>query len=150
MKTNLKQKYLRNLVCGAAGMMLLSASNAFAFPTSGTCAMLVTKPVPAGALTPYNNTYNILATLTFTGATSGTVHFNAMGVTYDTTGPAVSVADSQTSTAAGLSFVITDGPIPGSKLLDGGNLKMNLYAVNGGKTILVQGASDLFSGVCQF
>jgi hypothetical protein len=151
MKTNLKQKFLRTVLGGMGALMLLSAPSVFAFPTGGTCAMLVTQPVPYGASLPYSTGYNILATLTFTSATAGTVEYVGARATYATTG-----ITAGTPNTGSWPFTIAAGPIAGSKTLSftdtvyATTITANMYAVNGDKTILVQGSNDLFSGVCQF
>ncbi len=151
MKTNLKQKFLRTVLGGIGTLMLLSAPSAFAFPTTGTCAMLVTQPVPYGASLPHSSGYNILATLTFTSAAAGTVNYFSARATYATTGTTVGTPET-----GSWPFTIAAGPIGGSKTFSftdtvyGTTVTANMYAVNGDKTVLVQGSSDLFSGVCQF
>ncbi len=151
MKTNLKQKFLRTVLGGMGTLLLLSAPNAFAFPTTGTCAMLVTLAVPVGATPPHTKGYNILATLTFTSATTGTIEYTGTRALYATTG--VTVAGNETGSWP---MTIAAGPITGSKTFSftdtvySQTISGNMYAVNGDRTILVQGASDLFSGVCQF
>ena len=153
MKSNLKQKFLRSALGGMGALMLLSAPSAFAFPTTGTCAMLVTQPVPYGASLPHSTGYNILATLTFTSATGGTVSYVSRRATYTTTGVSVGTTYSGT-----FPFTIATGPaaLVGSKTfsffddVNGPTVSANMYAVNGDRTILVQGSNDLFSGVCQF
>ena len=153
MKT--KQKFLRAVLGGMGVLALLSAPSAFAFPTTGTCAMLVTKPVPYGATVPHDSGYNVLATLTFTGATTGTISYVSARANYTDLGVFADVVE----TRINLPFTIATGPIPGSKTLtftDSSTpgttaLVANMYAVNGDKTIMVQGSNnDLFSGVCQF
>ena len=150
MKT--KQKFLRAVLGGMGVLALLSAPSAFAFPTTGTCAMLVTKPVPYGATVPHDSGYNVLATLTFTSATTGTVSYVSARATYATTGVTAGTAE-----IGSRLFTVAPGPIAGSMtftLIDTATPPINviatMYAVNGDKTILVQGANDLFSGVCQF
>ncbi len=151
MKTNLKQKFLRTVLGGMGTLLLLSAPNAFAFPTTGTCAMLVTQPVPYGAIVPHSTGYNILATLTFTSATAGTVNYFSARATYATSGTTAGTPET-----GSWPFTIAAGPIAGSKTFSftdtvySHTVSGNMYAVNGDRTILVQGASDLFSGVCQF
>ena len=148
MKT--KQKFLRAVLGGMGVLALLSAPSAFAFPTTGTCAMLVTQPVPYGATVPHEKAYNILATLTFTGATTGTVSYVSARANYATTGVTAGTPEIGIS----LPFTIATGPIAGSKTFSftdtGSTVTASMYAVNGDKTILVQGSNDLFSGVCQF
>ena len=152
MKT--KQKFLRTVLGGMGVLALLSAPSAFAFPTTGTCAMLATQAVPYGAdvFPPHEKGYNILATLTFTSATTGTVNYVNARATYATTGVTAGTAE-----IGSRSFTVAPGPIPGSRtftLIDTAippiNVIATMYAVNGDKTILIQGSNDLFSGVCQF
>ena len=149
MKTKLKQKFLRTALGGMGALALLSAPSAFAFPTTGTCAMLVTQPVPYGASVPHSKGYNILATLTFTSAMAGTVNYVNARATYATTG--VSAA---TPEIGNFPFTLVAGPFAGSMTVTlnptSDPVTAHMYAVNGDKTILVQGSSDLFSGVCQF
>lgn len=149
MKTNLKHKVLYVVMGGIGALMSLSAPSAFAFPTSGTCAMLVTSPVPYGVSLPHSEGYNILATLTFTSATTGTVNYVDARANYSTTG-----VSAGTPEIGSFPFTVATGPIPGSKTVtlnpDGDPTIANMYAVNGDRTILVQGSNDLFSGVCQF
>ena len=157
MKTNLKQKFLRTVMGGMGALMLLSTPHAFAiFPTSGTCAMLVTPPVPAGAVVPLYDTYNVLAMLTFTGA-AGTIDFSAVGVEYNGGGAPHYPPFDELGSAP---LAITAGLLPSadSKTLSfyrivgdpGSLITINAFSVNGGRTILIQGANGPFSGVCQF
>lgn len=155
----IKQKFLR-IVMGAMGaLMLLSAPNAFAFPTSGTCAMLATPPVPVGAPIPHNNTYNVLAMITFTSATTGTIDAFTAGVTYTGEIDGIAGFAGYTGLGLGLPLAITSPGVfnsPNSKTLeftkhgDSQPTTMNAFSVNGDRTILIQGVSDPFSGVCQF
>ena len=149
MKSNLKQKFLRSALCGMGALMLLSVPNAFAFPTTGTCAMLVTQPVPYGAAVPHSKGYNILATLTFTSAVGGTVSYVSARANYTATG-----VSAGTPEIGSFPFTVAAGPIAGSMTVTlnpgAGSITAHMYAVNGDKTILVQGSNDLFSGVCQF
>lgn len=159
MKTNLKQQFLRTIVGGALIAGLIPVSSAFAalpaFPTSGSCAMLVTKPVPITATFPVSATYNIFAILNFTSATAGTIDYTPTTVTYTANG-------SQTATngggGLGVAFAVATPPAApaGVKMISftdpngGGVIAANAIAVNGGNTILLQGTNDGFSGVCQF
>jgi hypothetical protein len=150
MKTN--PKFLRTVLGGIGAVMLLSAPHAFAFPTSGTCAMLVTPPVPVGASIPHGDTYNVLATMTFTGATTGTMDFHAAGVQYTSSG--VEYFPANDKTRLGLSVAIGPSSLPGARglsfTIDGTLVTANAFAVNGDRTLLIQGATEPFSGVCQF
>lgn len=149
MKTNLKQKVLYVVMGGIGALMAMSAPSAFAFPTSGTCAMLITSPVPYGVSLPHSEGYNILATLTFTGATTGTVNYVSARATYSTTG-----VSAGTPEIGSVPFTVAAGPIPGSMTVTVNpgvdSTTTHMVAVNGDRTILVQGGNDLFSGVCQF
>ena len=148
MKTNLKQKVLYVVMGGIGALMAMSAPSAFAFPTSGTCAMLITSPVPYGVSLPHSEGYNILATLTFTSATTGTVNYVSARANYSTTG-----VSAGTPEIGSFPFTVAAGPIPDSKTITlnpADPTTAHMYAVNGDRTILVQGSNDLFSGVCQF
>jgi hypothetical protein len=118
--------------------------------------MLITKPVPLGTTMPYTSTFNILAVLTFTSATAGTMDYYTTRVGYATGGlsmgaPVVGAAapmvispiTSGNGPTGGVSITIT---LPGAA----GTVAANAVAVNGGNTILIQGTNDAFSGVCQF
>jgi hypothetical protein len=156
-KSSLKQRFLRAFAGGVLAAALLPASNAFAvsaFPSSGSCAMLVTQPVPVGANMPHNSGYNILAVLTFTSATAGTIDFYGVRVNYTITGYSV---DPTPETGSAIPFTVGTlvPPAPSAArsitfTTAGGTLVANAIAVNGGSTVLIQGASDAFSGVCQF
>lgn len=148
MKTNLKQSFLNTIMGPLGALILFIAPHAFAFPTSGTCAMLVSQPVPYGQTLPATNGLNILATITFTGATTGTLSYNSVRAVYSSSGPVAGTPDLFNNIA----FTLAAGPIAGSKQLTstGGGLVVNMYAVNGDKTVLVQGQNHLSQGVCQF
>ncbi len=146
LKSSLKQRFLRTLVGGVLVAALLPASNAFAL--TGTCAMLVTMPVPYGSSLPSTHGFNILAAINFTNST---ISFNGVRATYATTGTTFA----STETGSDIAFTTAAGPIAGSQAITftppvGGALTANIYPVNGNNTVLVQGATDLFSGVCQF
>jgi len=159
LNSNLKQQFLRTVIGGALIAGMLPATNAFAalpaFPTSGSCAMLVTQPVPYGASLPANAGYNMLAIITFTSATAATIEFVATRLNYATTGATV---DPTHPSDAGVAVTITpvaNGPTSGRRISftptgSPAALMANAIAVNGGSTILIQGESDAFSGVCQF
>lgn len=141
-------------------------------PTSGTCAFLVTFPVPYGLanVTSYAETgYNIMGTITFTSATTATVSAIAENAIYKTDGspvlgPQVTLKNAPATIApmtdangfAGGSKITTD--ITGKKGSQSitATVVWNAVATNGGKTILLQGSrltngsGDPFSGVCQF
>ena len=70
---------------------LTAASHAFAalpkFPTTGSCAFLITQPVPLGAdVTALGETgYNFLGVINFTNATTGTLSGYVVNPIYQTT-----------------------------------------------------------------
>ncbi len=159
-KSNLKQKLLRAAAGGALIAGLLPVSNAFAvsaFPTSGSCAMLVTQPQPVAAAAPVTASYNVIALVTFTSATAGTISYHGVRVTYTATGYQVAAAAAGDS---GNNLPITVAPLAGAPAgvmsitftPTGAATPMSIVAtaVNNGATILMQGQSDAFSGVCQF
>jgi len=151
MKRNLKQNFLNTVMGGIGALMLLAAPHALAFPSTGTCAMLTTQPVPYGQTLPATNGANQLSTITFTSATAGTMSTNAVDATYTTNGFVFGGSGFFTD----VPFTLTAGPIAGSKTLTasfaaGVSFNANMYSVNGDKTILVQGKDDIFTGVCQF
>jgi hypothetical protein len=166
-KTSLKQKFFRSILGGAliAGLLPLTASAALpAFPTSGSCGMLVTMVAPVGATPPFVKTFNILGVLNFTSATGGTVDYNFANINYDATSPGIGM-----STPAGaphanaIPFTVASmgasGPT-GAKIIafpdpaaPTYSMNINAIAVNGGNTLLLQGgygSQFQFSGVCQF
>ncbi len=147
LKSSLKQRFLRAFAGGVLVAALLPASNAFAL--TGTCAMLVTQPVPYGSSLPVTQGFNILAAINFTNST---ISFNEVRATYATTGTTLISANTQTG--SGIAFTTAAGPIAGSQAITfnpgSGVITANIYPVNGNNTVLVQGATDLFSGVCQF
>jgi len=159
LNSGLKQKFLRAAVAGALIAGLLPATNAFAvsaFPTSGSCAMLITQPVPYGATVPFTSTYNIIAMFTFTGTTTGTVDYNAVRATYSTTGSTIAP---KVAGDNGLAIPVTVAPIvgfPNARTLTFtptgavNPVTASAISVNGGNTLLIQGSSEPFSGVCQF
>jgi hypothetical protein len=156
---NLKQQFLRTVIGGALIAGLLPVNSAFAvaaFPTSGSCAMLVTQPVPYGASLPYNAGYNNLAIITFSSATAATITFHETRLDYKTTGPTVTATHAtEANVAATIAPLVAPAPVEGRSITftvagGGGTLIANAIAVNGGSTILIQGESEAFSGVCQF
>ncbi len=149
-------KFLRAFV-GFLIAGLFSATSAYAalptFPSSGTCAMLITKPVPYGATVPFNDTYNILAVLNFTSATAGTISYNSVHANYTTAGLTIGTPVSGTAVA----FAVSAASAPsGAQTISftlpagAGTSTWNSVAVNGGNTLLIQGANEALSGVCQF
>ena len=159
LNSNPKLKFLRTLIGGALIAGLLPVTNAFAvstMPTSGSCAMLVTQPVPVGVTAPFNDSgYNILAVLTFISATAGTIDYYETRVDYTAGGVAMNASASETGVAFAIAPLGGTAPAAARSFTftpsgGGGSLVANAIAVNGGNTILIQGSSVPFSGVCQF
>lgn len=154
--SSIKQKFLRIFAGGVLFAALLPVGNAFAvaaFPTSGSCAMLVTQPAPVGAVT--NAGYNILAVITFNSATAATITFHGTRVDYTATAYTVNPTHpTETNVAATIAALVAPAPTDARSITFtpsvGGTIVANAIAVNGGSTILVQGENDAFSGVCQF
>lgn len=155
------KKVLRAAV-GALLVALLPMSSALAalpaMPSSGTCAMLVTQAVPFGAnvgSTGYGPTgYNITAVLTFNSISFGTLEYYNTQVTYTSNGIQVGTATG-TTPANPLQFSLTQSTeLTGSYVLtvtvNSQTLAFNVTPTNGGKTLLIQGRTEPFSGVCQF
>lgn len=145
-----RMKFKNKIVVACIGALAIFASpHVFAFPISGTCAMLVTQPVAYGQTIPATNGLNILATITFTGAATGTFNYVSVVAIYTTSGPVAQTAPAPSLTSG--TFAVADGTIPGSKkvTLSTGQV-VNMYAVNADKTILVQGFNHLSQGICQF
>ncbi len=151
---------MRKLVAGAILAGLLPMTNAFAlsaFPTTGTCAMLVTIPVPLGVTIPADNqAYNVLAVIDLSAKT---IKFAQSSVKYTTTG--IVLATGRTSAVGGEgTFVVetlsTPAPSEARRLSfsitspSASTFKANAIAVNGANTILMQGDDQPFSGVCNF
>ena len=156
LKSGLKQKLLRFFAGGALIAGLFPVSNAFAAaPTSGSCSMLLTQPVPYGATTPFNASYNILAILTFSSAGNTlnayitTANYTGSGITMGASAPYANVAFYYT-VGTNVPDTIT-ATLPISPLLpNGAKLSYNVAQVNGGNTILMQETDYPGSGVCQF
>ena len=141
-------------------------------PTSGTCAFLVTFPVPYGLanVTSYGETgYNLMGTITFTSSAAATVSGIAENAIYKTDGSPVLGPQVTLKNAPATIAPMTDanGFLGGYKItIDITGRKgsqtttstaiMNAVATNGGKTIMLQGTrltngtGEPFSGVCQF
>lgn len=160
LNSGLKQKFLR-VVAGGAMIALLPVSNAFAvatFPTSGSCAMLITKPVPAGATMPHTAVYNMIAILTITSATAATLTYGQTVVDYTVNGYSVNPAIRRTAADVPVRIEAPAGMPEGTRglivsppdLPVGQTIDATAVAVNGGSTLLIQGNNDAFSGVCQF
>jgi hypothetical protein len=162
LNSNLKQKFMRAVIGGVLIAGLLPATNAFAlstFPTSGSCAMLVTQPVPYGVPivngTPVTSGYNILAVITFTSATAATITFRITQLDYKTTGYTTN-ATHPSDTNLAVTLTAMTAPSEGRTLsftttgTYASTITANAVAVNGGNTVLIQGENTPFSGVCQF
>lgn len=159
MKSNsFKQKFLRAVIGGAmvAGLLPANAFAVAAFPTTGSCAMLITQPVPYGATVPFTSTYNIIAVFTFTGTTTGTADYNGVRATYGVGGFTIAP---KVAGDNGLAIPVTIAPItgfPSARTLtftptgSPTPVTASAISVNGGSTLLIQGSSEPFSGVCQF
>jgi hypothetical protein len=146
-----------------------SAAEAPSMPSSGSCALLVTLPVPHGAATLADTGYNFMGRISFTSASSG--KFNGSG-----TNPTYHTSDSPFLAAGSTRYfndwdvVITpmtsaNGFVGGYKLVFSGlfegqqtSFEFNGVPANGGKTIMIQSATEGTaqnpsfgpgSGVCQ-
>jgi len=141
-------------------------------PSSGTCAFLVTFPVPYGLanVTSYAETgYNLMGTITFTSSTTATFSMVAENAIYKTNGSPVLGSQATVKNAPATISPMTDanGFSGGSRITIEITAKKetqtitatviwNAVATNGGKTILLQGSrltngtGEPASGVCQF
>jgi len=140
------------------------------FPTTGSCAFLITLPVPYGLVdvTSYAETgYNFMGIMTFNTSTSGTlsgVFENAVYKTNDSPalGPAAYVKDAAISIAP---MNDSNGFVGGHKLTVSGTGKigsvtkqftfiLNAVATNNGNTLMLQTSGTTGpgpgTGVCQF
>lgn len=138
-------------------------------PSSGSCAMLVTLPVPHGAATLPDTGYNFLGRISFTSASTG--KFNGSG-----TNPTYHTSDSPFLAAGSTRYFVDwdvtitpltqrTGFVGGYKLVFSGlfegvqtSFEFNGVPANGGKTIMLQAAKEGTaqnpsmgpgSGVCQ-
>jgi hypothetical protein len=170
---------MRHFFIAALGCFYVHAFAALpTMPTTGTCAFLITQPVPFGVNSfPFNKTgYNILGTVTFTGDSTATLSGNFVNVTYRTSdspliaGPALIsnmplTVQKMTPGTDGFSggYIFSgSGPVvfPGSPSTTAtGTVVMNAVPSNGGKTILLQLSASSSnasatagpgSGTCQF
>ena len=139
-------------------------------PTTGSCAFLITLPVPYGLVdvTSYAETgYNFMGVINFTSSTSGSLSGTVENAIYKTNdgpgfGPPVYVKDAVVSISP---MNDSNGFIGGSKLTVNGIGKkvgyspkqvqfiLNAVATNGGNTLLLQVTGTNIgpgSGVCQF
>jgi len=120
-----------------------------AAPLSGSCAMIATPPAPP--LQPgqaaSNVRYNIAAIFNFD---TGTVSQNTISLSYTNANPPVVTTASTPNTKTDLTQQ-ADSNLTGAYDIgfSGGNVQLMMIPVNGGNTLLVQGLSQPFSGVCQ-
>jgi hypothetical protein len=158
-----------------------SIANALpAMPSSGTCAFLITQPVPLVIKNyPFKGTgYNFMGTLNFTNASSGIMNLVVVNVTYNNQDSPqyehsvvannVPFTVSQMTTSNGFlgGFVLKAIQSPASTAfktttpttaINGIGLYANVVPVNEGKSILMQLSATKAgegpgpgSGVCQF
>lgn len=151
----MKKKFASVALACLATMSSASQSIAATMPTSGTCGMLVTFSVPFGPNAPVDAMLNMLGTMTFTSANAGTLEYAVNTIAYNTginpNGFGNNVITSKAPVTA--SFTISAGTLSGaSKLtITGTSTTFEVYPVNGGQTLLVQGKGDnRAQGVCQF
>ncbi len=128
---------------------LILAAFFYLYPTyalaalTGSCGMIATPPISPGATSA---TYNVLALINFT---NNTITYSSMDLTFSSG----SITSSNTYGSKSIT-VTSNSNITGAYTLSftagsGHTLSFNLLPVNSGNTILVQGISDPFSGVCQ-
>jgi hypothetical protein len=168
-------------ICASLLLVVTNAVYALpAMPSSGSCAFLITQPVPLGITNyPFTGTgYNLMGTLTFTSSSSGNLNMVAVNVTYRNSDSPV-----YEHSAVVNNFPFTITPMTNSNGFSGGyvlkaiqsasssafkttspntNLTnvviyANLVPVNDGKSILMQLTATKAgegpgpgSGVCQF
>lgn len=148
----MKSQRLAGLLVGIIGMVgfFLIASNPPAYALSGSCGMLVNTPTPivsSGNSGNSGNIYNTLAVLNFNTNTASWITEDYSTFDNAAGGWAVTTTGSGTPTTS--TFTLATGPISGSYQLTMNGHVLNLYPVNSGNTILVQGATIAMSGVCQ-
>ena len=156
-------------------LSLTAASNAFAalpkFPTTGSCAFLITQPVPLGAdVTALGETgYNFLGVINFTNATTGTLSGYVVNPIYQTTNsPTLGNPGRITNASVKIApMTINNGFVGGYTLTVLGtfiqngiivpfSLVLNAVSVNAGNVLLLQmaGAAGTTtgpgSGSCEF
>jgi hypothetical protein len=111
--------------------------------------MIATPPAPP--LQPgqaaSNVRYNIAAIFNFD---TGTVSQNTISLSYTNANPPVVTTASTPNTKTDLTQQ-ADSNLTGAYDIgfSGGNVQLMMIPVNGGNTLLVQGLSQPFSGVCQ-
>lgn len=158
-----------------AAIFSLSASIATALPqmpTSGTCAFLISNPIPYGLadVNSYGETgFNFLGTLTFNNATSASFSAHVVNVKYRTSGtPAVDTPGIVTNAPVTITPMTSANGFVGGYILNikltSANVKvakpfvgtqlmtMNAVPVNSGNSVLLQFSegAEPGSGVCQF
>jgi hypothetical protein len=146
------------------------SSSSVSMPTSGSCALLVTLPVPYLSTANLGATgYNLLGQLSFTSATAGTFNGSIVNPTFQTgNSPYISSGSTlflNNWTVAVSALTSNNGFVGGYKLTFSGTISntatsFDFYAVpaNSGKTILLQSSSvgtaqspgiGPGSGICQ-
>jgi hypothetical protein len=137
-------------------------SSSSGMPTSGSCAMLLTLPVPYGltSVDSYAETgYNILGKLTFVSASEAKFNGSVVNPTYKSSGsPVINEEDTiylRDTPVAIQAMTSTNGFEGGYKLVFSVSnlIRFNVNAIpaNNSKTILLQSSGGLepASGVCQ-
>lgn len=168
-------KLTTRMIAGLLSCFALQNVHAIStIPSSGTCAYLITLPVPLGiTIFPYTGTgYNVMGILTFTSASAGTMSGVVVNVTYKTSN---SPSYEHSVIFTNLPFTVTsmttsNGFLGGYILSASGtgfktiapntpisaNLSFNVASVNSGKTLMMQFTGSggpepgPGSGVCQF
>ena len=138
------------------------SSTSNGMPTSGSCAMLLTMPVPYGltSVDSYAETgYNVLGKLTFTSASEAIFNGSVVNPTYGTTySPRIHEEDTiylRNTPVAIQAMTSVNGFEGGYKLVFSvsNSIRFNVNAIpaNNSKTILLQSSGGLepASGVCQ-
>ena len=173
-------KYLQKILAFVFGFTVSVANALPSMPSSGSCAFLITQPVPLGITNyPFTGTgYNLMGTLTFTSTSSGNLNMVAVNVTYRNSDSPV-----YEHSAVVNNFPFTITPMTSSNGFSGGYvlkaiqsasssafkttspntyltnvvIYANLVPVNDGKSILMQLTATKAgegpgpgSGVCQF
>jgi hypothetical protein len=156
LKTNANRKVVRKIFGWLLLAGLFPASSAFAalpsFPTSGSCAMLSRLADPVGEILPVTRAVDVLAVLNFTSATTGTMDIIENKMTF-TSAPPVEASPNQ---GHNIAFTVAPSAYPVGAMTitftapDTTTRIWNAIAVNNGNTILIQGLTGGFTGVCQF
>jgi hypothetical protein len=167
----MKLSFIQMAVGLSTCLALQSAHAISTMPSSGTCAFLITQPVPLGITTfPFRGTgYNVMGTLAFTSATAGTMSGVVVNVTYTTTdGPSYEHSAIFTNLPFSVTAMTNANGFSGGYILSAsGNaykttapntalaasFNFNMASVNSGKTLMMQltgSGLSAGSGVCQF